>query len=112
MSKTPHALSPLFTPASVAVIGASSDPDRIGGRVLRFLIEAGFEGKLYPVNRSGAAEIQGLQAFASITDVPGQVDQAIVLTPAAGVEDAIRGSIAKGVKCVLVLTAGFAELGP
>ncbi len=112
MSKTPHALSPLLTPASVAVIGASSDPDRIGGRVLRFLIEAGFEGKLYPVNRSGAAEIQGLPAFASITDVPGQVDQAIVLTPAAGVEDAIRGSIAKGVKCVLVLTAGFAELGP
>ena len=56
-----HALSPLFTPASVAVIGASSDADRIGGRVLRFLIEAGFKGRLYPVNRSGAAEIQGTQ---------------------------------------------------
>ena len=112
MSGSTHALSPLFTPASVAVIGASSDPDRIGGRVLRFLIEAGYQGRLYPVNRSGAAEIQGLPAFASITDVPGTVDQAIVLTPVAGVEVAIRDSIAKGVKCVLVLTAGFAEIGP
>ena len=107
-----HPLSALFTPASVAVIGASSDADRIGGRVLRFLIEAGFQGKLYPVNRSGAAEIQGLPAFASISDVPGQVDQAIVLTPVAGVEAAVRESIAKGVRCVLVLTAGFAEIGP
>ncbi len=109
---TPHALSALFTPASVALIGASSDPDRIGGRVLRFLIEAGFAGKLYPINRSGAAEIQGLPAFASVRDVPGQIDQAIVLTPVAGVEAAVRESIAKGVKCVLVLTAGFAEIGP
>lgn len=111
-SSNSHALSALFTPASVAVIGASSDADRIGGRVLRFLIEAGFQGKLYPVNRSGAAEIQGLPAFASISDVPGQVDQAIVLTPVAGVEAAVRESIAKGVRCVLVLTAGFAEIGP
>lgn len=107
-----HALSPLFTPSSVAVIGASSDPDRIGGRVLRFLIEAGFKGQLYPVNRSGASEIQGLAAYASIQDVPGQVDQAIILTPVAGVETAVRDSIAKGVRCVLVLTAGFAEIGP
>lgn len=116
MSRTPstsvHALSPLFTPASVAVIGASSDADRIGGRVLRFLIEAGFQGKLYPINRSGAAEIQGLPAFASVQDVPGQIDQAIILTPVAGVEAAVRDSIAKGVRCVLVLTAGFAEIGP
>ena len=107
-----HALSPLFTPASVAVIGASSDADRIGGRVLRFLIEAGFKGKLYPVNKSGAAHIQGLQAFARITDVPGAVDQAIVLTPVAGVETAVDESIAKGVHCILILTAGFAEMGP
>lgn len=107
-----HPLSPLFTPASVAVIGASSDADRIGGRVLRFLIEAGFTGRLVPVNKSGAAEIQGLPAYASITDVPGQIDQAIILAPVAGVESAVRDSIAKGVKCVLVLTAGFAEIGP
>ena len=115
MTATPshsHALSALFTPESVAVIGASSDADRIGGRVLRFLIEAGFKGKLYPVNKSGAAQIQGLQAFARITDVPGTVDQAIVLTPVAGVETAIDESIAKGVHCILVLTAGFAEMGP
>ena len=106
-----HALSPLFTPSSVAVIGASSDPDRIGGRVLRFLIESGFKGQLHPVNRSGATEIQGLKAYAHMSDVPGQVDQAIVLTPVNGVEAAVRDSIAKGVECVLILTAGFAEIG-
>lgn len=107
-----HALSALFSPESVAVIGASSDPDRIGGRVLRFLIEAGFRGQLFPVNRSGASEIQGLPAFASISAIPGTVDQAIVLTPVAGVESAVRESIAKGVRCILILTAGFAEIGP
>ena len=107
-----HPLAALFTPASVAVIGASSDADRIGGRVLRFLIEAGYSGRLYPVNKSGAADIQGLPAFASVTDIPGTVDQAIILVPVAGVEAAVRDSIAKGVQCVLVLTAGFAEIGP
>jgi acyl-CoA synthetase (NDP forming) len=112
MMTRPHALAPLFNPASVAVIGASSDADRIGGRVLRFLIEGGFTGRLYPVNRSGVAEIQGLTAYASITGIPDAVEQAIVLTPLAGVEAAVVDSIAKGVKCVLVLTAGFAEIGP
>ena len=53
-----HSLQPVFVPQSVAVVGASSDPDRIGGRLLRFLLEAKFEGIIYPVNKSGAAEIQ------------------------------------------------------
>ncbi len=107
-----HSLHPVFVPQSVAVIGASSDPDRIGGRLLRFLIEARFAGAIYPVNRSGAAEIQGLAAYASVLDVPGSIDQAVIVVPVAGVEAALRESIAKGVRCVLVLTSGFAEVGP
>lgn len=107
-----HSLHPVFVPQSVAVVGASSDPDRIGGRLLRFLIESGFAGAIYPVNRSGAAEIQGLPAFASVSAIPGSIDQAVIVVPEAGVEAALRDSIAKGVRCVLVLTSGFAEIGP
>ncbi len=106
-----HSLQPVFVPQSVAVVGASSDPDRIGGRLLRFLLEAKFEGTIYPVNKSGAAEIQGLPAFASVRDIPANVDQAVIVVPAPGVESAVSESIAKGVKCVVVLTSGFAELG-
>ena len=106
-----HSLQPVFVPQSVAVVGASSDPDRIGGRLLRFLLEAQFEGIIYPINKSGAEEIQGLPAYASVLDIPGNVDQAVIVVPAPGVETAVRESIAKGVKCVVVLTSGFAELG-
>ncbi len=105
-----HPLHPLFFPTSVALIGASSDPERIGGRPLRFLLEAGFKGRLHPVNRSGAAEIQGLPAYASLLDVPGPVDHAIIAVPVPGVEAALKECAAKGVKAVQVFTAGFAEV--
>ena len=65
-----HSLSSLFEPTSVAVVGASSDAERIGGRVLRFLLESGYAGRIYPVNKSGLAEVQGLQAFASTGSKP------------------------------------------
>jgi len=106
-----HSLQPVFVPQSVAIIGASSDPDRIGGRLLRFLLEAKFEGAIYPINKSGASEIQGLPSFGSVLEVPGTVDQAVIVVPAPGVEAAIRESITKGVRCVVILTSGFAELG-
>jgi acyl-CoA synthetase (NDP forming) len=105
-----HFLDTLFAPDSVALIGASSDPERIGGRPLRFLIEGGFAGKLYPVNRSGAAEIQGLKSYASLLDVPGPVDHAIIAVPVAGVEAALLECARKGVRVVQVFTAGFAEV--
>ncbi|XAH23976.1 acetate--CoA ligase family protein [Xylophilus sp. GW821-FHT01B05] len=104
-----HSLHPLFHPASVALIGASSDPERIGGRPLRFMLEGGFEAPLYPVNKSGAS-IQGLPAYASVLDIPHPVDHAIICVPVAGVEAAVRDSIAKGVKAIQVMTAGFAEI--
>ncbi|WP_249931221.1 acetate--CoA ligase family protein [Ramlibacter sp. 2FC] len=110
MASTMHSLHPLFFPQSVAIIGASSDPERIGGRPLRFLIESGFAAPIYPVNKSGA-QIQGLASFSSVLDIPGPVDQAIIAVPVAGVEAALGDCIRKGVRCVQVLTAGFAELG-
>ena len=87
-----HSLQPVFVPQSVAIVGASSDPDRIGGRLLRFLLEAKFKGAIYPINKSGAAEIQGLPAFASVSDIPGQVDQAVIVVPPPGVASALMES--------------------
>ena len=104
-----HFLDTLFAPDSVALIGASSDPERIGGRPLRFLIEGGFAGKLYPINRSGAAEIQGLKSYASLLDVPGPVDHAIIAVPVAGVEAALLECARKGVRVVQVFTADGPE---
>jgi acetate---CoA ligase (ADP-forming) len=102
-------LDPFFDPAAVAIVGASSDPERIGGRPLRFLRESGFARPIYAVNKNGG-EVQGLPAYTSIVDVPAAVDHAIVCVPAPAVAAAVRDCIAKGVRCIQVLTAGFAEL--
>ncbi|WP_182345390.1 acetate--CoA ligase family protein [Comamonas koreensis] len=109
MSPTSSSLDALFHPRSVALVGASSDPERIGGRPLRFMLEAGFAAPIYPVNRSGAL-IQGLQSYQKVSDIPFPVDQAIICVPVAGVEEAVRDAIAKGVKAIQVMTAGFAEI--
>ncbi len=104
-----HPLHPLFFPTSVALVGASSDPERIGGRVLRFMLEGGFEGTIHPINKSESV-VQGLQAYRTILDVPGTVDQAVIIVPAAGVETALRDAVSKGIRSVQILTAGFGEI--
>jgi acyl-CoA synthetase (NDP forming) len=106
-----HALHPFFHPRSLALIGASSDPERIGGRPLRFLIEGGFAGALYPVNTAGHAELQGVRAWRSLLDIDAPVDHAIVAVPVAAVEQAVADCARHGVKAVQVFTAGFAEAG-
>jgi len=105
-----HDLDPFFDPAAVAIVGASSDPERIGGRPVRFLREAGFARPVHAVNKSGG-DVQGLPAYTSVVDVPGVVDHAIICVPAPAVAAAVRDCIAKRVRCIQVLTAGFAELG-
>lgn len=107
-----HSLHPFFHPRSLAIIGASSDPERIGGRPLRFLIEAGFAGALYPVNTSGHAELQGVRAYKSVLDIAEPIDHAIVAVPLPAVEQAVADCARQGVKAVQVFTAGFAEAGP
>ncbi len=107
-----HSLHPFFHPRSLAIVGASSDPERIGGRPLRFLIEGGFEGTLYPVNTAGHAELMGKRAYRSVLDLPHGIDHAIVAVPFAAVEQAVADCAARGVRAVQVFTAGFAEAGP
>jgi acyl-CoA synthetase (NDP forming) len=105
----PHPLDYLFRPRSVAIIGASSDPNRIGGRPVRFSKYA-FKGALLPVNPN-QTEIQGLPAYPSIKDAPVAVDQAIVAVPAKAAMQAVDDCIAKGVKAIVMFSSGFAETG-
>ena len=105
-----HSLEPLLKPKSIAVIGASDTPSRIGGRPLHFTKKHGFKGNIYPVNKKREM-VQGLTAYRGIKDVPEAVDSAIISVPAAIAVDAIRECAECGVKSVVIFTSGFAEMG-
>ncbi len=105
-----HSLDALLRPASVAVIGASNDPTRIGGRPIRYLRDAGYAGRVYPVNPRHA-EVQGITAFPHISDVPAAVDLAIVAVPAPSVVETVEACAARGVQVAVIYSAGFAEMG-
>ncbi len=101
----------LLEPMSVAVIGASRDPSSIGGRLLHNLLSGPFQGVVYPVNPSAPA-VQGVPAYPSVNDVPGDVEVSFIAVPAAGVVDVARQCAAKGVRGLIVISAGFGETGP
>ncbi|HET6305829.1 MAG TPA: CoA-binding protein, partial [Rhodopila sp.] len=102
-------LTPLLAPRSVAVLGASSDPTRIGGRPIAYMLAQGFPGGLYPVNPN-RSEVQGVKAYPSVADLPEVPDVAIVAVPAEAAVPAIAELAALGVKGVVMFTAGFAEV--
>ncbi len=103
-------LKPLVKPNAIAVVGASSDFRKVSGRPVKWLIEKGYKGKIYPVNPK-AQEIGGLPAIASIDDLPDGVDLAVVVLPASGVVQAIRDLGRKGVPAAVVFASGFSEIG-
>jgi acyl-CoA synthetase (NDP forming) len=105
-----RSLDALFAPRSVAIVGASSDPRRFGGRPIQYLLEAGFEGAVYPVNPM-REEIQGLKAYPSILDVPGPVDCALLAVGADVTQKTVEDCITRGVKAAICYGAGFAEVG-
>ncbi len=107
----PHPLTPLLAPGSVAIFGASNDPTRISGRSLRYYREAGYRGALYPINPTRDT-VQGLKAYPDIAAVPGPVECAVIAVPANLAVEAMESCAAKGVKAVVMFTAGFAEIGP
>ncbi len=106
----PHPLSALLAPGSVAIFGASNDPTRISGRSLRYFREAGFTGGLYPINPT-RDQVQGSTAYPDIATVPGPVECAVIAIPANLAIEAMEACVAKGVKAVVMFTAGFAEIG-
>lgn len=104
-------LESLLFPKTVAVLGASRNPDKVGHAVLANLLNGGFQGTLVPVNPS-AGEILGLAVCPSLEHFSGEIDLGIVVLPAAQVKDAVESCLASGARSVIVISAGFKEVGP
>jgi len=104
-------LTPLFKPRAVAVVGASRDEASIGGRLFHNLINSGFNGPVYPVNPS-AGVVRSVRAYPSVLDVPDDIDTVFIAVPAPAVVPVAADCVEKGVKSVVVISAGFAETGP
>jgi acetyltransferase len=103
-------LDKIFKAKSIAVIGASNRREVAGYRIFRNLIGSGFEGIIYPVNPKHES-IQGVQAYKSITDVPKVVDLAIIVTPSTVVPAIVEECGQKGIKGIIIISAGFKEIG-
>lgn len=101
---------PLFFPRSIAVIGASNDPASIGGRLFANILFEGFTGPLYPVNPSSRV-VRSVRAYPAIGDVPDEVDLAFVVVPRQFVLDVVTQCAQAGVRGVVVISAGFSEVG-
>ncbi|MGD9972627.1 MAG: acetate--CoA ligase family protein [Desulfatirhabdiaceae bacterium] len=104
-------LEALFRPKSVAVIGASAKELSIGNRIIKNLIDFGYTGAVYPINPK-AAEIRGIKAYPSIFDVPGEIDLAHMVIAGKFVPAAVEDCGKKGIKTIIINSAGFTEVGP
>lgn len=104
------AMRRLMRPRSVAVIGASSEPGKIGNSVMRNLVDGGFPGEIHPVNPK-ADDILGRKAYKSVKDVPGEVDVAVFAIPAKFVASALEDVGQKGIPNAVLIPSGFAETG-
>ncbi|MEH6776381.1 MAG: CoA-binding protein, partial [Cereibacter changlensis] len=104
------ALDALFKPSSVAVVGASADASKTGGRPVAYLQKHGFSGAIWPINPK-AAEIAGLKSYAAVDDLPAAPDAAIVLLGAERAHLAVRDLARRGTKLAIVLASGFGEAG-
>jgi len=116
---TDPGIKALFEPKSVAIIGATPTPDKIGNRIMDNIVhylvgetdrKKGFQGKIFPVHPK-ADEILGFKAYKSILDVPDEVDQAIIVVPPQFVISVLHECGKKGVKAAVIITAGFGETG-
>ena len=104
-------LDMLFNPKSVAVVGASANPTKLGFQITKNIVDSGYKGAIYPINPS-TPEILGLKAYPSLLDIPGPVDEIVVVTPNKFVPAIMEEAGKKGVKGAVVITAGFREAGP
>ena len=103
-------LTGLLRPKSIAIVGASSTPGKIGHTVVKNLLDSGYEGGIYPVNPS-SDEILDLKVYRSVLDIPGSVDAAVITVPAKFVNNIAKECGEKGVKGLIVITSGFSEVG-
>ena len=105
-----RALERIFTPDSIAIIGASDREGSLGGAVLRNIIDAGFEGGIYPVNARGYKDIANIPAFGRISQLPKGIDLAIICTPADSVDKIIASLAKAGIPAAVILTGGTARI--
>ncbi len=103
-------LNKMLRPTSVAVIGASATPGKIGYSVIKNLLDEGYKGKIYPINQK-ESEILGVKCYAEVQDVPGNIDSAIMCVPAKVMPEVTEECGKKGVKGLIVITSGFSEIG-
>jgi acetyl coenzyme A synthetase (ADP forming)-like protein len=103
-------LDPLFSPRSVAVVGASRSRDSIGWAIVHNLVQSQFAGAIYPVNPK-ATSIHSLKCYPSLTAIPDPIDLALVVVPKPLVESTVEEGLARGVRGFVVITAGFGETG-
>lgn len=105
-----HFLHSFFYPESVAVVGASRNPDTVNYHLVANLVKLKFAGKVYPVNPN-AEEILGLKVYPDVTSIEGDVDLAVVSVPAPKTPDIVKECVAKGVKGMVLTAGGFSEIG-
>jgi acetyltransferase len=105
-----HYLTSLFTPRSVALFGASDRTDSVGGVVFKNLLSSGFKGKIYGINPKRET-VQGEKAWASLDDIEETVDLAVVATPAKSIPSIVEACGERGIRMMLILSAGFREIG-
>ena len=109
-SEEDRGLRIFFEPKSVAIVGASRTPGKIGNNILRNNLKLGYRGQIYPVN-PGASEIEGLRSYPSVAAIPENVELAVIAVPAHLVLDVLRDCQKKAVKGVIVISSGFSEAG-
>lgn len=109
MSASRPDLRALLAPRSIAVIGASTEPNKVGGMPIRLLLRHGYTGAIYPVHRT-APEIQGQRAYASLDAIGAPVDLVLVAVPASACDDAMDQLVRTGARAAIVFSSGFAEV--
>ena len=103
-------LNQITTPKSIAIVGASDDKNRIGGRPLSHMIEQKFEGTVYPVNPN-REKVQGLKTYPNLQDIPGDLDFVLIAVPAKFVVNVIEDAVKKNARTALIFSSGFSEIG-
>ncbi len=108
---TVASITPFFKPRGVAIIGASRDPNSIGGRILDYLVRNRYNGPVYPINPK-ANVVGSIPAYSSVLAVEGVIDLAVIAVPEKFVLDVVEDCGQKGVRSLVIISAGFAETGP
>ncbi len=112
MKRPPYfSLEPIMSPKSIAVIGASENPEKIGHVILANNVASGFPGAIYPININASGPIMGYAAYKSILDVKAKVDLAVIAVPAEVVPHVVEECGKAGVKGIIIVSGGFSEIG-